>query len=874
MIKKILAIFLSFTFLFSVSSLAEVKKTAYTYDDVIISLSDEMLSLTGVSELLEIDNTKEITRADFIYALGILLKWPSSISETIPYKDVPKDAVYLPALCSGLKLGYLSEADAYNGSSSIKLTEAVKLAVSAAGYRELANVKGGYPAGYLTCARDAEILNYINIESEFLSGADFKILMYNTMTCAYMYETSFGGSVGYENETGKNLLGDIHNLYMYEGLVTATPGSRLTNSSSIADGKIEIEGTEYNSKIDSFDLLGFNVIGFYEKSSVYTILSAVKVNNTIVEIAGIDLDSYPPSSNRLGVWDGDKVSYYNLKTGYNFIYNGKSYPGHGNAYYGNDFIDLTIVDNNDDGVFDVVFANEYKYYTIGELSDLSYRIVDSMGINGYISLESAGIKVYATGEDGMSTEWYNLTPSSVVAALISKDNMLIKLRTLTEVVSGTVDEINVSEGTIVIDGNSYRASSYLNSIMGSVNLAASYSFTVDGDVLISPSNRINTEMYGYIADCGTTTGIDAAVQVQMLRDNGKLESLNLADKLQLNGTLYSNSDPLVNTAINTRQLVKYKLNADNEINFIKEADLSGQNPFDNKSDEYTGFRKFEKKYTNAIPPVPIEPRYKSGTATFLPYCCVKNTTFFVVPGDAPTVPKEDIYSVCTYSSIGFSNNDEYDNVEFYDISSQGMCAVAVYKTNDPLSTITTDSSVALVEKITSAVNGDGEIVSRVYLLTEKGYAAYLTDEKFNINSVGCASGDVIRFAVDKNGTIIDAKIDFDLDTGTHYDTFNSWTTNAELAYILSRLYSYENGYAYLEPVSSVPDTTTLYYTWDSLKYTRLQGEIVVYNLTTGKARYGTAADFKTYKDSGTEASYVLAKTNKYIDGEFIIIYEQ
>ncbi len=866
--NRITALVLILAFVMSFVSAASATEAIEMYDNfnTRLCLSEQMLEIIGINEEI----SEPVTRADFVYTLGQLLKWQPIGDITVPFGDIPAGDYRISAICAGLKLGYISSADSFSPDEPIRPVDAVKLAACAAGLRNLAEAKGGYPSGYITCADDAGIIDDVDLSADTLSHEDFLIILFNTMNCAYMYETNIGDSFSYISTPGRTLLTDIHGISLFEGLVTATPRSKLTNSGSVADGTVEIEGSLYSSLIDMSEYLGYHTTGFYQKSgSGYKIISAVKTNNKVISFESADLISYPPSDSNIKIYTDKKETTLKLSGTYDFIYNGVSYPTHANSCYPLENISYTLVDNNEDSIYDVVFAYENTYYTIGELSDLNYEIADIIGISEKISLSDIDVRIYASDENGEPVEWYNLKSSAVIAAQISKNKKLVNLKTLSGTVTGVVDEITTADSTITISGTKYKVSSYCTAVIGDIKTGISYSFVTDGNLLVSPVQITNVEMYGYIIESGITTGLGKEVCIRMLRDTGKIEEISLAKKIKLNGSSDTASDsPAVSAVIGVRQLVKYKLNSDNKIISLRVASTMTKDdyPFENRSAENTDFRLFNVAEKT--------PHYKSGTRNLLPYGSVQNTIFFVVPGGSPTVAEEEIFDVTNYTGADLENKTDYPGIKLYDITSNGMCKVAVYETNTPLSQNMTDAGFAIIEKITSSVNADGDKTSKVYLLTENGYAAYVTKPEFNVSSFEC--GDVVRFVTNSKGEIANMLLDFDISSDARANlSFNDMDTNADNSYIISRLYSYEDGYAYLSPVGSVDVTaadSADNYTWEKLHYISLDGTIVVYDVSSGEARYGTTGDLKSYKHGGS-GSFTLIKINKYFDGEFIVIYE-
>lgn len=870
--SKILSLILSFLIIATIPVFANEVLSSYG-EDWEDKQGMALVNLLSEPQHFTSDENGYISRADFLYTLSKLAGIPTDASPISVFEDVDSESFVAGSVSSAYSLGYISKAQHFNPYNPIRTNEALKLAVCFTGFKNLAEVKGGYPTGYLTVAgANKFIYGSESFSGEFLTYGEAKVLISRLMTCNYMKNSSIkqDGTLSYEIYDGVTLLSDVHNILPFEGLVTATPESSLTSPSYLSEDNVEIDGVSYKAECNVNDFLGYRVKGLCrEVSSKYTIIYVDYYNNTELTLKG-DEFLYNQSLNEITYQTGDSEENVPLDSLYNFVYNGRAYPGHNNLLFGNSFATYKFVNSDDDKDFDTVYMTEQQYMKISSLDDYSTYIGDATGFSPAINVSLADIMISVTKADGTKCDWFSLTEGTVVAATVSKDKKLVKMRELDEIVTGVAQEFDNTNNKIIIDGKSYKISSYLLNEIGDIKLGNEYSIVTDDDILVALSGGISSsESYGYMIKAAPErSGLSGKGLIKILTESGEIKIFETAEKVKLNGAgSYTYNDETFWSALSSRQLVKYSLDGDGRIKLIRTATIASETPFDEAYNENNSFRKFNT-------PSPV---YRSRIRSFSPYARIDTAKFFVVPINDDYAENESKYGVVPWNSpiIALDNNETYNDEEFgyvemYDISENGECPVVVIKHNTYMDSNDKAASVGVVEKVTSVLTESGSD-KKIYLISNGQYVSYSVA---NGVSADFKCGDIVQYVVNSNkGEISYIKRAFIGKTAAIESGFSSNLNNfsSSASYISTRVYSAGNGYMYLSPVSSYSSVAD--YSWSSLKSIRYsEATIVVYDYQKDTIRIGSGADLIKYRESGV-GSYIVAKVDQYLDASVILVLE-
>ena len=123
------------------------------------------------------------------------------------FSDIPQNHWAIKYINSAKRAGILDGDDIakFNPDESITYSEFIKMLICLLGYEPMAEVKGGYPHGYMATATQIGLTEYLNFKTDdnALRG-DVAIMTAKALDVPLMMQTSFGSQIEYNIMDGSN----------------------------------------------------------------------------------------------------------------------------------------------------------------------------------------------------------------------------------------------------------------------------------------------------------------------------------------------------------------------------------------------------------------------------------------------------------------------------------------------------------------------------------------------------------------------------------------------------------------------------------------------------------------------------------------------
>lgn len=349
---KVLAVLLGLLSLTTISVFANESVVSEEYG-LILAISKE--------ELLFDETVQNVTRAEFVDAAVKAFGYTKTgRKQAVAFSDVSADAQYYESLRVAAGYKMISPTGSFRPDDTITFNEAVRVCAGAAGYGAWVEQLGGYPGGYLQSARQMGILDNISSAAQIDAKTAFRMI-FNTLNAPILeWKPSAIGVEFYipDKNKGKTILNEMYNIYKLKGIVNANAYTKLGGEVGFGLEQLEINGIHFASDGTYNDLIGHNVSAYYEDDNdEYIIRYIYSKDNEIVTVKADEDIVF--SDNKLEDIAEDKK--YKIKKGFDYIYNGHSCI----SYDENSIIPqngyMKLIDNDEDGYFDVVFAYDFKY---------------------------------------------------------------------------------------------------------------------------------------------------------------------------------------------------------------------------------------------------------------------------------------------------------------------------------------------------------------------------------------------------------------------------------------------------------------------------------------------------------------------------------
>lgn len=632
----------------------------------------------------------------------------------------------------------------------ITISEAAVIFTKMLGYDPKADAAGGYPTGYMITAENIGLFEGVSQTSGNATRSTIAKMAENALEIKMMEQTGYGSNVQFE-VTDKTILKDTLNVEKLYGQVTGNKFTRLNGTSSLKDNQVEIEGKIYKDVTgQATSLLGYRVMYLVKTNNNTSreneVIMAVEDANAMdrLEIDGENVVSLTgDTSKKLEYWrdkqSDSKTKIANIAEDAKLIYNSKA------ADFDKNLIKpesgtitgvIELIDSNRDDVFDIISVIHYENYVVDSTSEASHKIYDKYD-KGFLTLDPDDSDTkFSLTKGGADIKFSDLKEWDVLSVAKSLDGSAITVKVSEKSVEGTVTE--KSKEYVYIDGEKYKvAENYTETI--SIDDTGRFYLDNYGRIAAVDATKRFASNYAYLYDAYEADAAGKKITFDFLTTDGKLESVNGADKMTLDGVSSKTAKEVLASLKNESgkivpQVITYELNDKGN---LKTVDLA-ENMTDGRIDE--------KQFTMNADAKGLE--YKASVNKLGKYNVSSSTLIF----DIPEGSSESDYSVKKRDML--IDGSKYD-VKMYDVT-DSMTATIMVITNSA-GVISGENNIAVVDSLSTVMNSDKEKVERLY--------AYAGGKRIGVNSKSLdyfvkgedrkplEQGDIIRYSTNSAGEV-------------------------------------------------------------------------------------------------------------------------
>lgn len=838
-------------------SAAEAPEVLYEYKCI--------LSQLGIVE----DEPENVTREVFLLAVMKLLGIQGEGGYINGFDDIDEDSELAFAIENALRLGIVAECDRFYPEREITYDEANKMLVCALGYEMYALNKGGYPTGYNAVASSQLKLNkhLTGNRSTAVTAEDFYILLGNAANTDIL-EPLDGSSGLVRYDKSKTLLEVKHEVVTVEGIYEANEYTYLKDyRENVGDDRVMISGTIYDGAVKDVPL-GENIKAYVlSNDDENRVLCTFAENNDEKVITSKQKPSF--SAGSIAFEKNNTKKSYRIENDAAVIYNGKALNGYTEADFEIKDGSILLIDNNNDGKYEVVHINEIKYMLAGNVAE---GVIYDKNYRSKLDL-SGDEKTYSiTDANGTQLSIADITEGICIEYYASKDEKLVSIHILNETVSGVAENYDSADKTAVVDGAEYDVTQYFADVYANeFKPGNEFSLFISSDGKIAAiSGSVGSSMlYGYVY--GTFNDMENAetpVGMRIFGEDGQLHTYYVSEKVVLNGSR-NGSDAVLTKIADTAQLIRYKLKDGIITKINTQSDAMGI--YDSKTESGDILKRLNFDGYDGTATV-----YYKITGYFVPHFTITDSTkIFCVNDDANTNEKK--YTLG--NGIRFLSNDEKmqaKNILAYNVNEVGTAEAIVYIGESDAS-ISRESGYGVVKKAKYVLNEDDEQIISAEIYADDWYTTYYIDmEKDFIstfrtnggyadNAIPLTAGDVIRFTSDSIGYIVNAEKDYDnRNKKLTTDYGNDYEDNELLKYYYGGLYSSNSNAISLFRLDEGVNGSKWYFPWSGASCCIVDENNQVYTAPRNR--------MISYLNDASSYSKVLIKT-RYAGIQAVIIYE-
>lgn len=553
----------------------------------------------------------ELTRAEFcsliINVMG--LDGVAADSAVVEFADVTPEHWAFSCVKLAYDMGIINGyGDGYFGpDDKVTYVQTLKMLLNTMGYAPMAEDSGGYPTGYIMVGSSRISGGVKKAADAFITRGEAAQLIYNALD-VNIVEEDYNIAGGYKINYDKTLLTELmdrRGLEKMEGMVTGDSHTRLTHDTGVAEGWLEIDGTAYYlDGRSSYGLLGRSVTYYVQERTgtgnepaLYGIWANTRKNDEL-KISPKDITEI--TANEIVYFeepDSTWTTRARLADTPITIFNGKYMTG-GSENWKVQNGQLTLLDNNSDGVYEIVFVDSYVTYMVDsvdtEKKQINLRVFSDKGESRYrgktcIEYGFSDVTVTVSDMDGNELAATDLKPYDIIAVYAGIDETHISIVRAEGVIEGTVSEVTDDE--LVINNVRYEfAVNNAGENLLTVSAGEQGRFWLDIDGRVTAKNVVSGSDYSktvetiddevicsYIVDTAVQEGIDKVVSLKVLsnlRSKQREERIfTLKDKLRVDGVQMSAAEALEAIKAagdgSANIPIRYDINSRNEIDEIE-----------------------------------------------------------------------------------------------------------------------------------------------------------------------------------------------------------------------------------------------------------------------------------------------------------------
>ena len=772
------------------------------YGEAVQMLED--LGIASGGAYSDYDASVIMTRGEFAaLALDILALRDDakSASFTQKYADVPSSHAYAKEINFASSLGLFGGVSKteFSPDTPIYIEQAIKVAVCMAGYGTMAEAKGGYPTGYLTLANQIKITEnvYLGGSGGALRG-NVIVLMYNTLFADMVRTDGYtDGGADYSIIEDETILSEYHDITEAEGIIEAN-GLYSISGDTTEDNYIRIgKNTYYTESDEAMESVGKNVKYYYKKiNGKNTVLTVREKDNGTVVLKADDC-TFDVKKQTYTLDAKNKTHSFRLDPKYSLVYNMALVTGEGVTDFAR-FLSpengsITLIDNNNDGRYDVVIVEESKTVIFNSYDEHKNTIYDKFDRSFDICLDDYDrINVTDSLKNTISIE--KIKMNSVLSVYESVNGEAVKIIVYTERPAGKISRSG--EDKVYIGSEEYEFSLDAR-ISNNIKTGKTYTLYLNFSGKIVYYEENSSAKTGYILRSGKTGGgLDGGCSVQILGSEGVV-TYKLADSVKVetaekkttvkadsvSDTLKTFADSFYGAGVNNdaRLFVQYGENTDNEVNSITlPYVIKTKAEYDNPPSNYSFFKLdyIVEKCANTGSTLRYTPENRSaGMQMIFDSECI----LYYVPEFSDTSFGEDDPGINTLDSLE-RDDDMYFSKTFTGETNQ----VEAYSTNSDVEFVnalvwvkaegrSTEvkegyNNNMLVTSVSRALSDDGDDLIKIEgIINRNETVLYVNEDSvisadsmknipldgilptINASKTSLKAGDVIKYAVNSDG---------------------------------------------------------------------------------------------------------------------------
>lgn len=663
------------------------------------------------------DPSAEMTRAQFadIAATIVGVKGETSADVSKVLADVTTETEYSSSIFGVYTRGVMvGDENAYfYPERSITYDEAITTAVIMLGLYNAANVYGGYSVGYREAAAKRGLTaGVVGNTTDAITQKNIFKLIDNMLDTPMFVISSYGEDMKVSQDENATILSENLGLSVHKGIITAYEYTSLVNASDeLGPDTMRMDNTLYDiTYTDLTDFVGYYAETYYDEDGLAVYVDVSK-NNKVLTVSSDDIESATTLTSFKYRKSGGGTKTATIEDTAAYIYNGKRLAGPVAAELMPAEGQVTLVDNDRDGRYEVAVIEDYDVQVVDGVIvvDEKIKLMYGMGTVSLSEDDNVQSKIFVDGEPA---EIKDLAKWNTVAIKKSKNSIgeiLCEVHASTKSVEGKLTD-NFDDG----DKRYIRISDSEEEYM----LSASYVKRVDSGAKDSSYPTFDKNIIFYIDIFGKVAAINNVAgaknygylmryyfdmeneiaKIKIYTKDAEFKTFDTTDTVRINDAKVEAADveAVMNANGGRYQLILYTVNSEDKITKIRTAV--------DKTDDQTYVAKDEDFVLSFSPGVNPKngnywpQRFYKYLAVDQPYYFLEGTTInFQIPNDKT---REKDFGITT--KLSSTDVTLTGPIHIYDAGKGGMIGAIVSSPKDD----TNYCLPAIVSKVRDTVDED------------------------------------------------------------------------------------------------------------------------------------------------------------------------
>lgn len=703
-----------------------------------------------------------VTRGALVRAaVGVLGVPPAKEGEAVFY-DVAGDHPYYGDIKTAADAGLVSGYDNryFYPEQTATVADALKVLTHAAGYADYVKLHGGGEGGYISTAAYLSVASDMELRipyntSDKLSWEMAARLLFDTLHARPMVQTGFGDKVTFEVLKDSTVMEENLHLIYGEGIVKGANYTTLTHpDASIAEDTVLI-GEQRFTSAEGGALLG-QYVRFYHyeqkdvKEPALFYLYADPGENSILVLDAADAVSFEDDKLYYITPEGKTVKI-TFDEHPDFICNGIAY-----ATYKDDEVipgtgQLTLIDNDDDGNYDLISTDDYDYLYVGATSTEEMAVYDKFDEARTLRLDDSQIayKIYRAG--GKDAFFGQIIENQLLAVRKSKNTdgkILVRINIINETATGAVtslgdDYVTVADRELRIGGRIWeeKDAGRLSLSLGTGVIL----YVHNGVAVMGEYGESTGDKLGYLIDASRPgNSVDTTTDLLLAVDKAQTAEYKASSRIRIDDVVRKTAAEVYaaleagsaltksHESYPVAQPVIYRLNADNEVSYIITAAYSGADASENGL-------SLDRAYltTPSVYQASNRSFYDKETGDLI-VSAGSDTRIIHVPDTARNDKR--FYNFLTDNPSAADNSNCY--IEVYNLRDNLTAKYIFLYLNIP-ATVPASAAPAPVTGVTEKLNADGEAIKAISVYENGKIVQYPCSIDLAVPAL--SAGDVVRY---------------------------------------------------------------------------------------------------------------------------------